>query len=214
MLNVGKYFHTWSHLIVWVYDQTNPRLPNTLGLEVLGPPKPTQKAKLQQVFGRLAKQMFHQNSLVVYQIYYIDFQPRTLGKMIPLDYYITYIYMICFKCVMKNHQAGNLWKSNDSQVWYLNLLTPWPWPWNSMLQGRVHTKMTNVIFFLYFHPYLGKIPILTIWYVSDGLKPPTSWLVRHVFLEKHLSIVSESIPWNLRTESQRTPASVSCVSCY
>ena len=93
MLNVGKYFHTWSHLIVWVYDQTNPRLPNTLGLEVLGPPKPTQKAKLQQVFGRLAKQMFHQNSLVVYQIYYIDFQPRTLGKMIPLDYYITYIYI-------------------------------------------------------------------------------------------------------------------------
>ena len=169
MLNVGKYFHTWSHLIVWVYDQTNPRLPNTLGLEVLGPPKPTQKAKLQQVFGRLAKQMFHQNSLVVYQIYYIDFQPRTLGKMIPLDYYITYIYIW--------YVSNVWWKTTKPEIFVFSRLSGLvPQPLDTMAltlklyasrtvtnehDERSSSRWWQLKYVFNFHPYLGKISNLT-----------------------------------------------------
>ena len=41
--------------------------------------------------------------------------------------------------------------------------------------------------FFYFHPYLGKIPILT--YFSDGLKPPTRWVHWQLALTRSLRIV-------------------------
>ena len=42
-----------------VVNSSNPRLPNTLFLEIFEPQKPTQKTKPQQVFGSLGKHKNH-----------------------------------------------------------------------------------------------------------------------------------------------------------
>ena len=208
MLNVGKYYHTWSYgyMIKQTLGFQTPRV-----WRYWDPQKPTQKAKPQQVFGRLGKQMFHQNSLVVYQICLI-FNPEHWVKWSPwtIIYYI-YIYMICFKCVMKNHQAGNLCtfttlRFGTSTSWHHGLdLETLCFKDGSTRTWRTSRHLDGGFKYVFnFHPYLGRLPILTNIFQVGWIHQ----LVRHIFLS-HLLIVSESIPCNLRTESQ-----VSCVSCY